>query len=443
LEGIEVHNYFNELSGKLFALLKGQEVLLLNLQGEESDFVRLNQARIRQAGSVKQQSLQLNLVCANKQNSASFQLSGHLQTDFEQAKFWLLQLREQQPLLPEDPYLNIATQVQNTTYVGENRLPEAGQVIEEIVSAAAGLDLVGIWASGVMISGFANSLGQFNWHSDANFNFDWSVYLKNDKAIKQNYAGFEWQPEVLQQKLDYAKETLELLARPAKTIEPGRYRVYLTPAALHEITCLLGWGGFGLKSHRTAQTPLLKMSRDGVTLNPKVTLVENHNQGLTPRFTSTGFIKSDAVTLIENGKYQSTLNAARSAKEYGEAVNSHSEQPQSLHINAGSLPQSDVLNALDTGIYVSNLWYCNYSDRSHCRITGMTRFASLWVENGQPVAPINVMRFDETLYHMLGDNLIDLTQEREHILDASTYESRSEASAMLPGALVDQFCLTL
>jgi predicted Zn-dependent protease len=443
LEGIEVHNYFNELSGKLFALLKGQEVLLLNLQGEESDFVRLNQARIRQAGSVKQQSLQLNLVCANKQNSASFQLSGHLQTDFEQAKFWLLQLREQQPLLPEDPYLNIATQVQNTTYVGENRLPEAGQVVEEIVSAAAGLDLVGIWASGVMISGFANSLGQFNWHSDANFNFDWSVYLKNDKAIKQNYAGFEWQPEVLQQKLDYAKETLELLARPAKTIEPGRYRVYLTPAALHEITCLLGWGGFGLKSHRTAQTPLLKMSRDGVTLNPKVTLVENHNQGLTPRFTSTGFIKSDAVTLIENGKYQSTLNAARSAKEYGEAVNSHSEQPQSLHINAGSLPQSDVLNALDTGIYVSNLWYCNYSDRSHCRITGMTRFASLWVENGQPVAPINVMRFDETLYHMLGDNLIDLTQEREHILDASTYESRSEASAMLPGALVDQFCLTL
>lgn len=438
-----MHNYFNELSGKLFALLKGQEILLLNLQGEESDFVRLNQARIRQAGSVKQQSLQLNLVCANKQNSASFQLSGHLQTDFEQAKFWLVQLREQLPLLPEDPYLNIATQVQNTTYVGENRLPEAGQAIEEVISAAAGLDLVGIWASGVMISGFANSLGQFNWHSDANFNFDWSVYLKNDKAIKQNYAGFEWQPDVLQQKLDYAKDTLGLVARPAKTLEPGRYRVYLTPAALHEITCLLGWGGFGLKSHRTAQTPLLKMPRDGVTLNPKVTLVENHHQGLTPRFTSAGFIKPDAVTLIENGRYHSTLNAARSAKEYGEAVNSHSEQPQSLHINPGTLPQSEVLNALDTGIYVSNLWYCNYSDRSHCRITGMTRFASLWVENGQPVAPINVMRFDETLYHMLGDHLIDLTQEREHILDASTYESRSEASALLPGALVDQFRLTL
>jgi len=438
-----VHNYFNELSGKLFSLLTGKEILLLNLAGEESDFVRLNQARIRQAGSVKQQSLQLNLICANKQNSACFQLSGDLQADFAQAKYWLLQLREQQPLLPEDPHLNIATQPQNTTYVGENRVPEAGQVIEDVIHTSADLDLVGIWASGVMISGFSNSLGQFNWHSDANFNFDWSVYLKDDKAVKQNYAGFEWRHDVLQQKLDFAKQTLELLARPVKKIEPGHYRVYLSPAAMHEITGLLGWGGFGLKSHRTAQTPLLKMSRDGVTLNPKVTMLENHHEGLTPRFTSTGFIKPDAVTLIENGVYQATLNAARSAKEYGEEVNSHSEQPQSLHINAGNLPQSDVLKTLDTGIYVSNLWYCNYSDRSHCRITGMTRFASLWVENGQPVAPISVMRFDETLYHMLGDNLIDLTQEREHILDASTYVARSEASALLPGALVDQFRLTL
>jgi predicted Zn-dependent protease len=305
------------------------------------------------------------------------------------------------------------------------------------------MDLVGIWSSGAMISGFANSLGQFNWHSDASFNFDWSVYLKDDKAVKQNYAGFEWDKAILHQKLDHAKRTLELLERPAKTVEPGRYRVFLSPTALYEITCLLGWGGFGLKSHRTAQTSLLKMVRDGVRLSPKVNLVENHVEGLTPRFTKAGFIKPDQVTLIEGGVYMQTLNGARSAKEYGESVNSNSEQPQSLFMNTGSLRQSDVLNALDTGIYVSNLWYCNYSDRSHCRITGMTRFASLWVENGEPVAPINVMRFDETLYHMLGDNLIDLTEQREHLFDAGTYGGRSEASALLPGALVEDFRLTL
>ena len=33
-------------------------------------------------------------------------------------------------------------------------------------------------------------------------------------------------------------------------------------------------------------------------------------------------------------------------------------------------------------VYVNNVWYLNYSDRSACRMTGMTRFATFWVEHG-------------------------------------------------------------
>ena len=71
----------------------------------------------------------------------------------------------------------------------------------------------------------------------------------------------------------------------------------------------------------------------------------------------------------------------------------------------------DLFNALDSGLYISNLWYCNLSDRNHGRITGMTCLACLWVEQGQPVAPVNVMRFDESIYHILGDRLEGLTRE--------------------------------
>jgi hypothetical protein len=73
----------------------------------------------------------------------------------------------------------------------------------------------------------------------------------------------------------------------------------------------------------------------------------------------------------------------------------------------------------------------------------MTRFASLWVESGIPVAPLNVMRFDESIYHIFGDKLIGLTEEHEHIFDTSSYNKRSQASSYLPGALVDDFRLTL
>ena len=79
----------------------------------------------------------------------------------------------------------------------------------------------------------------------------------------------------------------------------------------------------------------------------------------------------------------------------------------------GELAAADALAALGTGLYVGNLWYLNYSDRPACRMTGMTRFATFWVEDGRIVAPVDVLRFDDTIYRMLGENLEALTRETE------------------------------
>ncbi|MGZ5167459.1 MAG: metallopeptidase TldD-related protein, partial [Burkholderiales bacterium] len=107
------------------------------------------------------------------------------------------------------------------------------------------------------------------------------------------------------------------------------------------------------------------------------------------------------------------------------------------------LPADDVLATLDTGLYVGNLWYLNFSDRPAGRMTGMTRFATFWVENGRITAPVNPLRFDDTLYRMLGENLFDLTREREMLLSTSTYDERSTASSHLPGALLASLRFTL
>ena len=73
----------------------------------------------------------------------------------------------------------------------------------------------------------------------------------------------------------------------------------------------------------------------------------------------------------------------------------------------------------------------------------MTRFATFWVDGGEIQAPLNVMRFDETVYRLFGSNLVALTSEREFMLDPSTYGSRSTFSARVPGALLEDFALTL
>ena len=112
-------------------------------------------------------------------------------------------------------------------------------------------------------------------------------------------------------------------------------------------------------------------------------------------------------------------------------------------MGGGTLAMRDALAALDTGLAIGNLWYLNYSDRPACRMTGMTRFATFWVEGGNVVAPVDVLRFDDTLYRMLGENLEALTVERELLLASSTYGSRMLASATLPGALLSAMNFTL
>jgi predicted Zn-dependent protease len=73
----------------------------------------------------------------------------------------------------------------------------------------------------------------------------------------------------------------------------------------------------------------------------------------------------------------------------------------------------------------------------------MSRFAALWVENGIIKAPINVMRFDESIFRILGENFAGATKERERIMSTSTYGQRATDSTLIPGILVNDFSFTL
>ena len=109
----------------------------------------------------------------------------------------------------------------------------------------------------------------------------------------------------------------------------------------------------------------------------------------------------------------------------------------------GELATADALAMLDTGLYVGNLWYLNFSDRPACRLTGMTRFASFWVEGGKIVAPVDVMRFDDSVFRLFGEQLVALTAERELVVSSDTYRARNVSSMRLPGAVVRDMAFTL
>ncbi|MDM7914214.1 MAG: TldE/PmbA family protein, partial [Candidatus Eisenbacteria bacterium] len=287
----EMQSYFLGLADFLQTRLQGSEIFLASFYAEDSDFARFNRALVRQAGHVTQRNLNVDLILGEKSTAGSVTLSGVAEADRARLDSLVSELRERLPHLPDDPHLLYAKEVRSTEAHGTSRLPDAPATLAAVLEAARGLEFVGLWASGGMYSGFANSLGQRNWFSSYTFNLDWSVYHSADKAVKSSYAGFEWSPEVFARKLEQCREQLGILGRESKTISPGRYRVYLAPVALGEIVGMLGWGGLGLKSLKTKQTVLLKMAEEGVKLHPGVTLRENTREGLTENFQGLGFIK--------------------------------------------------------------------------------------------------------------------------------------------------------
>lgn len=443
----DLRDYFFSLAEAFPQLLTGDEIATAYLRGEDSTFVRFNHGRIGQAGDVHQLQIDVDLIRGRRHALGQLRLSGDRDADWARLRAMAERLREIAVASPEDPYLAFNT---DPAASGESAhvaaLPPPGEVLDAVATAAGDADLVGVYAAGGIHRGFASSLGQRNWHATHSFNLDWSVFGGRDGgAVKAAYAGFEWSAAALRQRIAAAIADLELLGAPPRAVAPGKYRVYLAPAALHELFSLLAWGGFGARARMTRVSPLLRLYENRAALAPSVDVDDDIAGGAAPPFDGAGFPRPGRVPLVAGGRAAACLVSPRSAREYGVDSNAaeEDEAPLALEVGGGELDAERIAAELHRGLLISNLWYLNFSDRPACRITGMTRFATLWVENGRAAAPVEPMRFDDSVYRMLGDHLVGLTRQREWIMDPGSYEWRSTRTALLPGVLVDDFTLTL
>ena len=139
-------SYFKTLSQRLVAALHGSEVLTLFVEAEQSDFVRFNEAKVRQAGTVTQGLLLLDLIEGARHAPGRYTLSGLLDEDVARGLALIDTLRQTLPFLPEDPHLLYATDVQSTERSAPSELPDAGDMVDSIMTSGEGLDVVGILA---------------------------------------------------------------------------------------------------------------------------------------------------------------------------------------------------------------------------------------------------------------------------------------------------------
>ena len=435
---------FNQVCDRLFSQLKKEEYLIAQLTAEKSHFVRFNHAKVRQTGIVIDGEISLQLIANQKTNSTNFPLTGDVETDLDTALENLDYLRSQINSLPEDPYIVLPENQGRSHEIYQGELLPPDLAIEEILTPVQNLDFTGLYAGGKIIRANYNSLGQKHWFATDSFFVDYSLINPNNKAIKGIVSGRNWDLEVYKHQVIYNQQQLQKLNLPTKEIKPGTYRTYLAPAAVADLLRMFSWGGISEASLRQGGSALAKL-RKGEKLSPLFNLQENFASGNVPRFNDLGEMSAEHLPLIVQGELVNSLVSSPTAVEYGLQSNfaSSSETLRSPEVASGSLTESKILSSLDTGLYLSNLHYLNWSDRTLGKITGMTRYGCFWVEKGEVVATIKDLRFDDSLYSFFGQQLIALTDFREFVPNIGTYEKRSLGGYLVPGALVDGFTFTL
>ena len=440
-----MNTYFSYLNNHIFSLLKSDETLITNISGENSQFIRFNNSKIRQTGLIDDMSYSIILIWNNRKTSISMTLTGIENTDKDIISFYLEKLRDDIQFMPEDPFIVMPTLSESSKETYSGNLLNNEVAVDHLQPVMEGVDLTGIWSSGKIFSGNANSLGLEHWFGTETFSLDYSLITPSKKMVKACYAGTKWNQDEYEIFIEDSKKKLELMYKEPVKIDPGNYRTYIAPDGVSDLLSMLSWGGISEASIQQGDSSLIKLKKLEEKLSPCFSLSEDFSNGMVPRFNGMGEVAPENLPLIVAGSLKNTLVSSRTGKEYNVPTNfaTSDEGMRAPIMSTGQLNEKEVLSNIEKGVYLSNLHYLNWSDRIGGRITGMTRYACFWVENGEIIAPIDNMRFDDTIYNIFGGNLEQSTDKLHLVPNVGTYDGRSLGGTYCPGIMLSSFSLTL
>ncbi len=439
-----VRTHFDAVANHVLRHLTNEEAITLNLSAEDTLYVRFNANRVRQNTDVQQMVLSLQLQALGRTVQQSCTLSGNLDADCDQLSATLHACRAEVAVLDVDPNQVAIVNHGSSDEEFTGALVAPQDVVSAILDSAQGCDLAGLYAGGVVIRANRNSAGQSHWFATESFFLDYSLY-DGPKAAKGSYAGARWDASAWAANLERTRDLLEKLKRPTVNVKPGQYRTYLAPRAFADVLGMMGWNALSAAAWKQGRSPFKKLVGREAHFSPLLSFGENFGLALTPRFNSQGEVSESVLPLMQAGELRTLLVSSRTAKEYGLTGNAadEGEAPRALDVACGTLVEQDILKAIGTGLYLSNVHYLNWSDPVSARVTGMTRYACFWVENGEIVGPINDLRWDESLYDALGSKLLALTDWADIDPACDTYYTRALGGSRVPGALVEGWTFTL
>ncbi len=234
------------------------------------------------------------------------------------------------------------------------------------------------------------------------------------------------------------------LDRDKIELPPGEYTVILEPACLAEILGWLSFTAFGSEAYLSGQS-FLAGALGERSMGENITIYDSawepEAQGLP--FDFEGMPKRKVV-LIERGINRGVVFDRAGARRANAEPTGHAPPPGSpwgavpwnLCLAPGDSSLEEMIASCKRGILVSNFHYVNgYLDTKRALMTGMTRYGTFLVENGEITRALANLRWTESMLKAFS-NVVAISREREAFARDGAFTS------IVPAVMIEGFTFT-
>jgi predicted Zn-dependent protease len=313
------------------------------------------------------------------------------------------------------------------------------EAVKTIINTAMDYDKQVKWSAGsisnqTMTFAIANSLGVNAETKATRATVEVNTRAGDDAVEGSGYAAsFE---------MDVNKYDYESLANSAakdavnsinpKTIPIGEYEAILTPESVATFTRFIGMLGFSAKSYQEGYSFLTDKIGSQV-FDEKLTIIDDGRSIETYNavpFDGEGTPKK-MISLVKNGVPENLVYDNYTANKDETESTGHSlpkfalgffyrgvPMPVNMIVDTGDSKVEEMIEDTKKGIYLTRLHYVNPIRRDKAVISGLTRDACWYIENGEIKHAIKVMRFTDAVPKVMGS--IDSLGDKSTVKKTST-----------------------
>ena len=268
---------------------------------------------------------------------------------------------------------------------------DVAQVIEDLELSQAG-DAAGMITVSYQRVGLVTSAGAELEGEKTHFNGYIRVFRGEDASGQWSWTSTRYDAVAAKKAIGVAKRLAEGCASlPQEKVEPGEYRVLLSPMVagnLLETLVMAASGGmivFGMSFFQ-------KESLGTQVASEKLSILDAPRREELPGyslFDDEGLETKDKY-VIRKGVLETLLNNTKTAKLLGLSSTGNAglitPRAFSVVVEPGDLGDDDMLEALGDGLYATNNWYTRFQNYVEGLFSTVTRDALFIVRGGKPVA---------------------------------------------------------